>query len=696
MSRIAIAPSQVVFLQRGVQAGSGLITLLLVVRCLSAEEQGYYYAIGSLLSGYALFDLGLANLLVHVSARLFPGLAFSAQGSLLPQGDRRAHFVAMVAWSRRWFRSLAWLSLILLPVGIIYFEWARAGLQTTVWLWPWVLVCLALALSTTGYPFLSVIEGSGRVTEVYWVRIAHFTLGSVLSWILLLTGFGLYAPAMAPLGVGMVLAIWLRLRYPDLLAASLEMRAFDWRSEVLPLQKKVAISCLGNYLLLFLPTLIVFYRADAAQAGRLGLSIVVVNLLGVLCGSRLSAKLPQIAQLVISDGPLVARRLFLREFRRALLAMVAINGALCGLVALFAGQSLAMRILSPGELLLLCVSFIAYHAIGMISVYLRARGEELIAGWSLVATIVALLIASAFANRWGVDAVLCALLVVYLPIVVLTGIRSWRSFHRAELESRSVREPSADDENIIELSRPHRVSVSIVSHGQRALIAPLLADIARLCGGPLQVIITLNIPEADPDRPAHFPHELLIVRNATPKGFGANHNAAFAAATGAHFCVLNPDVRFTEDPFPVLIERLVDASAGVIAPRVVDSDGVEQDSVRRFPTFISLARKAWTRERKTDHRATHSGLQYPDWVAGMFMLFRSGHYREMGGFDERYFLYYEDVDLCLRVHRAGLRVLYEPAITIIHDSQRASWKKPRYAIVHLASMARYLVRRHVG
>ena len=61
MSRIAIAPSQVVFLQRGVQAGSGLITLLLVVRCLSAEEQGYYYAIGSLLSGYALFDLGLAN-----------------------------------------------------------------------------------------------------------------------------------------------------------------------------------------------------------------------------------------------------------------------------------------------------------------------------------------------------------------------------------------------------------------------------------------------------------------------------------------------------------------------------------------------------------------------------------------------------------------------------------------------------------
>ncbi len=244
--------------------------------------------------------------------------------------------------------------------------------------------------------------------------------------------------------------------------------------------------------------------------------------------------------------------------------------------------------------------------------------------------------------------------------------------------------------------RSGRVSVSIVSHGQRDMVSWLLADLQRVCSGDIEVIVTLNIPEADPVVTGSGSHPIRIIRNPIPKGFGANHNAAVVEASGEFYCVLNPDVRLIDDPFPALVAHLRDATSrvGVIAPRVIDSAGHEQDTLRRFPTIGSLVRKALTRELRADYAVGAGSLQRPDWVAGMFMLFRTDFYRRFGGFDERYFLYYEDVDLCLRLQRSGHAVLHSPEATIIHDSQRASWKKPRYALMHATSILRYLLRRH--
>jgi hypothetical protein len=233
------------------------------------------------------------------------------------------------------------------------------------------------------------------------------------------------------------------------------------------------------------------------------------------------------------------------------------------------------------------------------------------------------------------------------------------------------------------------------------MVALLLQDIARLCRGDVELIVTLNIPETDPVPAERVPHAIRYIRNVSPKGFGANHNAAARVASGEFYCVLNPDVRLTEDPFPPLVVHLdgagnAEATVGVIAPRVVDASGLEQDSLRRFPTVFSLFRKLLTRELRADYEVGKALLQRPDWVAGMFMLFRTGFYRSFGGFDEKYFLYYEDVDLCLRLRRSGHAVLHSSEVTIIHDSQRASWKKPRYALMHLSSMVRYLARRHLS
>ena len=113
---------------------------------------------------------------------------------------------------------------------------------------------------------------------------------------------------------------------------------------------------------------------------------------------------------------------------------------------------------------------------------------------------------------------------------------------------------------------PVDISISIVSHAQMGLIVALLADLESHCQeSRFEVILTLNLGEELPFALDGFSWPIKIVRNAVPKGFGANHNQAFKRATGKYFCVLNPDIRLVGDPFHTLVTYLKNPSVGVVA-----------------------------------------------------------------------------------------------------------------------------------
>lgn len=230
------------------------------------------------------------------------------------------------------------------------------------------------------------------------------------------------------------------------------------------------------------------------------------------------------------------------------------------------------------------------------------------------------------------------------------------------------------------------ITVSIVSHGQAALVERLLGDLAGLGRTDLRVVVTLNIPE---DPPATAGLEVRWIRNETRKGFGANHNRALRGSTDDFVCILNPDVRLRGDPFPGLLAALAPSGTGLVAPRVTTSTGAVENSARRFPTFLSLAAKALKMNAPLDYPDGDATLS-PDWVAGMFMLARRTAFEAVQGFDERYFMYYEDVDLCRRLGRAGIGVRLVQSARIVHDAQRASHRNPQYLKWHLASIARFL------
>lgn len=235
------------------------------------------------------------------------------------------------------------------------------------------------------------------------------------------------------------------------------------------------------------------------------------------------------------------------------------------------------------------------------------------------------------------------------------------------------------------------ITLSVVSHGQIHLIEALLQDLARHCGKTrLKVILTLNIPEDLPISLNQLPYPVLILRNNIPLGFGENHNLAFNHAGTGYFCVINPDIRLDSDVFPTLIDSLRDPSCGVTAPLIVNGEGLVEDSAREFPTPFKILCKALGGCRGQDYQIG-STLVEPDWVGGMFMVFRRDTYVLLGGFDQKFFLYYEDVDLCARIRLQGLRVVMIPGVRATHLARRSSHSSAVYSYMHIRSMIRFFV-----
>lgn len=242
------------------------------------------------------------------------------------------------------------------------------------------------------------------------------------------------------------------------------------------------------------------------------------------------------------------------------------------------------------------------------------------------------------------------------------------------------------------------IALSIVVHGHRQLVVDLLQDIANKVKSVSELWLTANTA-ADAvfltDLQKSFRFNLIV--NDVPKGFGSNHNSAFLRTSSEYFIVCNPDIRFPVDPFPHLIESVkLDPRPQVVSPPIVSSDGMLEDHARDFLFPSGLVKRMIERCKPAtvpDPEAKALRNFQPEWLGGMLHLYRSRDFQLVGGFDEGYFLYVEDMDLCWRFRKAGgiCRVI-RTAPAAIHLAQRMSRRSMRHIRWHLAGLARFWTR----
>lgn len=223
------------------------------------------------------------------------------------------------------------------------------------------------------------------------------------------------------------------------------------------------------------------------------------------------------------------------------------------------------------------------------------------------------------------------------------------------------------------------ITISIVSHGQQPLILPLLEQLERHCAHAIdRLVLTVNIPEADRLSDRAWGFAFTRIDNAQPQGFGANNNAAFAHCASEWFLVLNPDMRLDSDVLTPLVAQ-AQADTGLMAPRILEPGKPLPEPHRAIIT---------PREILIRRRLGYPPPAVPLWIPGLFMLFRAQAYRAIGGFDERFFMYGEDFDICARLRLAGWRIQIGEDLVARHDAQRASHRSWRHLWWHLSSLAK--------
>lgn len=191
------------------------------------------------------------------------------------------------------------------------------------------------------------------------------------------------------------------------------------------------------------------------------------------------------------------------------------------------------------------------------------------------------------------------------------------------------------------------------------------------------VVVTHNLPgEALHVPPGGWPFELTEIHNPSPAGFGTNHNRAFAHCRSALFAVLNPDIELpAHGLWPALVEAANQPGVGCAYPLLLNPDGSRQESERELVTPLALVRR---------HLFKRPQARI-DWVSGAFWLVPAAVWRSLGGFDERYHMYCEDVDLCLRLQLAGWS-LRRAGASAVHEAGRASRRLGPHLAWHLASL----------
>ncbi|AYN29778.1 glycosyltransferase family 2 protein [Buttiauxella sp. 3AFRM03] len=244
------------------------------------------------------------------------------------------------------------------------------------------------------------------------------------------------------------------------------------------------------------------------------------------------------------------------------------------------------------------------------------------------------------------------------------------------------------------------IYVSIVSHGHFELIKELGAVKCLSQSPNIKITIKDNIGEKKLET---YSEEIGVsyLKSKDKKGFGANNNDVFELnsklMTGEDFFVImNPDIYVTAKSVFEVVSEMKSTNAKIATINLYrDENKTEYDhSIRKFPGPLDFISSFFFKKNKCIiDKSLITEPVYVDWAAGSFLIFNSDFYSKLGGFNEKYFMYCEDVDICWRAKiRYNVSVLYFPQISAVHLAQfnnRSIWSKHFYW--HVKSIMRFLI-----
>ncbi len=252
-----------------------------------------------------------------------------------------------------------------------------------------------------------------------------------------------------------------------------------------------------------------------------------------------------------------------------------------------------------------------------------------------------------------------------------------------------------------------KLALVIINYNTAADLKACLLSIREKLGDVATVVVDNGSTDGSREMVrAEFPSVELVENPGNP-GYASACNAGLKSTAQPYIFLLNSDVEFLEGGLNGMLDYM-DSHVGVAVagPKLLNSDGTRQMSCRRFPSMVEnivhgFLGEIWpSNPFSKAYQMKELEGEEPcevDWVSGAAMLVRRAAIEVIGGFDETYFMYVEDVDLCWRLSKAGFKVVYYPAFRLMHHIGRASEQQSlRMHYQHHRSMYIFFRKRYQG
>ena len=235
------------------------------------------------------------------------------------------------------------------------------------------------------------------------------------------------------------------------------------------------------------------------------------------------------------------------------------------------------------------------------------------------------------------------------------------------------------------------ITLSIINHNHEKNIKKLLKTLNKKLTvtkrDKIQIIITNNLQK----KKWNFSTKkfrIIVINNDIKLGFGQNHNQAFNKIQQKcdFFCVVNPDIYCFEE---LNISKLFsDLKKNIIySLLILNKNKIISNFFRKEISIYNLLSRKYLKKKKED-------INNYDWLAGVFLIFSYKLYKSLNGFDERYFMYVEDCDICLRAKKKGYKLKILKNFRIIHLAQRESHKSIKFFFWHVKSLFIYFLKKN--
>jgi GT2 family glycosyltransferase len=252
------------------------------------------------------------------------------------------------------------------------------------------------------------------------------------------------------------------------------------------------------------------------------------------------------------------------------------------------------------------------------------------------------------------------------------------------------------------------VSLVIVNWNTKDLVLKCIKSAIETGGACAQEIIVVDNASGDDSVDAikrDYP-DVIVIRNEKNYGFARANNIGIKKSKGRYVCLVNSDVQVLGRTIGYLIDYMDKTpNAGIVGPKILWPDMTLQDSCRKFPTLWTKLCETVALNRIFPRSTVFSGehmqffahdqVKKVDSLAGCFMMIRQTALKEVGLFDEQYFIYSEETDLCKRFSESGWDIVFLPEVSVVHHHAASTAKDPvRFAVEQQRSLLKYWKKHH--